>query len=143
MKYRIEVRAGQEEDILIYAKEQTPLLAEIEKMLAEPATTLIGYIGEQIFPLGLDEIDCFCIEDGRVYALAEQRKLMLKERLYQLEAKAGNAFVRINQSCLVRISRIESFSPSIGGALMVKLENGYQDYVSRRQLKTLKERIGL
>ena len=142
MKYRIEVRSGQEEDILIYAKEQTPALAEIEKLLIQSASPLMGYLDEEIVPISFEEIDCFCIEAGKVYAFVNLQKILLKERLYQLEELAGNAFVRINQSCLVRISKIKSFAPSIGGALMVTLENGYQDYVSRRQLRTLKERMG-
>ena len=104
--------------------------------------SFLGYLDEEIVPISLEEIDCFCIEAGKVYAFVNLQKILLKERLYQLEELAGNAFVRINQSCLVRISKIKSFAPSIGGALMVTLENGYQDYVSRRQLRTLKERMG-
>ena len=51
--------------------------------------------------------------------------------------------MKINQSCLVRVDKIKRFHSSIGGSLMVTLEGGYRDYISRRQLKIVKERIGI
>ena len=55
----------------------------------------------------------------------------------------GSDFVKLNQSCIVNIKKIECFDASLGGALKVTLKNGYRDYVSRRQLKAVKERLGL
>jgi len=37
---------------------------------------------------------------------------------------------------------IKKFDVSFGGALTVIFKNGYTDYVSRRQMKIVKERIG-
>ena len=51
-------------------------------------------------------------------------------------------FLKINQSCLVRVDAIERFSASIGGALSVHLKGGFKDYVSRRQMRSVKERMG-
>ena len=58
------------------------------------------------------------------------------------EEKVDKNFVRLNQSCLGNIRKIAHFDASIGGTLMVTFQNAHRDYVSRRQLKTVKERIG-
>ena len=67
---------------------------------------------------------------------------MIKERLYTVENTVGDSFIKINQSCIVNIDKIERFEASFSGALTVVLKNGYKDYISRRQLKIVKERIG-
>lgn len=143
MKYRIEIQESLPEEIVILAREETPILLRIEELLKEEKVQLMGYRGDDMMPLSLEDIDCVFVQDGKVYVLTSAEKLQVKLRLYQLAPILGDAFVKINQSCLVRVSKIKRFAPSIGGALMVVLENGYQDYISRRQLKTIKERFGL
>ena len=86
---------------------------------------------------------CFSVEDNRVYAVTEKEKLQLKIRLYQVEEMADKGFVKINQSCVANIRHIKRFDASVSGTLRVVFKNGYTDYVSRRQLKTVKERLGL
>ena len=82
------------------------------------------------------------VEEGKTYAVTEKGKYLLKLRLYQLEERLGEDFLKINQSCIVNVDMIESFKTSLGGSLMVTLKGGFRDYVSRRQLKTVKEKIG-
>jgi DNA-binding LytR/AlgR family response regulator len=83
------------------------------------------------------------VEAGKVYAMTLNHKWQLKGRLYQVEELLPSSFVKINQSCLANIRKIQRFQSTIGGTLQVVFENGYVDYVSRRQLKTVKERLGL
>ena len=61
----------------------------------------------------------------------------------ELEEKLPLDFVKINQSCLANIKKIERFSASVGGSLKVIFKNGHTDYVSRRQLRTVKEKLGI
>ena len=44
---------------------------------------------------------------------------------------------------LANFNRIDHFKASIGGALLIIFKSGYKDYVSRRRLKLVKERLGL
>lgn len=141
MKYKIKIRNDQDEDLVIYAKEDTDLLERIENLLKETDPTLFGYDGARAIRLEADEISCFFIESGRTYAHTKHGKLLIKERLYRIEEVFGDGFVKINQSCLINVSKIKRFDSSIGGALLVVLEDGYRDYVSRRQLKSVKERM--
>ena len=58
-----------------------------------------------------------------------------------IEEMLDESFVKINQSCLGNVKKIARFDASIGGSLMVTFRNAHRDYVSRRQLKTVKERM--
>lgn len=144
MKYTTIIDPAGEEEIIIHTRARTPEIEAFENYIARMNTELIGY-GEsgQILPLRPAEVHCFTVEDGRVYALTEKNRLTVRLPLYAIEELLGDEFVRINQSCLGNIRRIARFDASIGGSLMVTFENGYRDYVSRRQLKTVKERMGI
>ena len=65
------------------------------------------------------------------------------KKILQNILKICSNFVKINQSCIVNVNKIERFDTSVSGTLKVSLKNGYTDYVSRRQLKPIKERIGI
>ena len=144
MKYTIIIDENREEEVIVYAKKKSALTDEIESLVSDNKLGLIGYDknGEGV-KLIADEVCCFAAEDNRVYAITEKEKLRLKCRLYQLEEMLPDNFVKINQSCLANIRKISRFDTSVSGTLLIKFKNGYKDYVSRRQMKAVKERFGL
>ena len=143
MKCKIIIDADREEEIIVYTKKASPLTRAIEQMAREEEAVWIGYSEESMIPLDLKEVLCFAVEDNKVYAHLLQQKLLMKCRLYQLEERLPKEFIKINQSCLVNCPKIKRFDASISGTLRVVFENGHSDYVSRRQLKAVKERFGI
>lgn len=143
MKLGIVIDKNHDEQILIYAHEKTALICEIEQLVNNDSFDLTGYGETETVKLNLNEICCFITEDSKVYALTEKGKYRLKSRLYQIEQNLNDNFVKINQSCIANIKKIDKFKASVGGALTVIFKNGYEDYVSRRNLKNVKERLGL
>ena len=143
MKLQIVIDPNRDEKILIYAHEKTSLISEIEELVKSHSVDLIGYAQDETVKLNLNDIYCFITEDNKVYALTENEKFKIKSRLYQLEEKLDNNFVKINQSCIANIKKIDRFKATVGGSLTVVFENGYVDFVSRRNLKNVKERLGL
>lgn len=143
MKCRIFIDKEHEEEILIYAHEKTKLVENIEKLVSDDVFDLIGYKDREAVRLNTNDVVCFIAEDNKVYALTENEKLNIKLRLYQIEEKLSENFVRINQSCIANINKIDRFDASFSGTLVVKFKNGYRDFVSRRQVKNIKERFGL
>jgi len=142
MKHTTIIDPACEEEVIIHAKKKTKEIEELESYLDRMGAELLGFgEGGQIIPLRPAEVHCFTVEDGKVYALTEKEKLTVRLPLYAIEEMLPKDFVRINQSCLGGIRKIARFDASIGGALMVTFENGHRDYVSRRQLKTVKERM--
>ena len=144
MKYTTIIDPSGEQEVIIRARRRTPDIEALEDYIRRMDTELLGYGDErQIIPLRPDEISCFTAQEGRVYALTDTERLTVRLPLYALEEILGNGFIRINQSCLGNIRRITRFDASIGGSLMVTFSCGHRDYVSRRQLKTVKERMGM
>ena len=143
MKCKIIIDADREEEVVVYAKAPSAFTAEIERLAKEEDLVWIGYGEDTIVPLDPKDVLCFSAEVGKIYAYLEKEKLQIKCRLYQLEERLPGEFIKINQSCLVNTKKIARFDVSISGTLRVVFANGYSDYVSRRQLKAVKERFGI
>ncbi len=143
MKFSLHIDPEREEEIVIYAQENRAIFADIQRLLAAEETPLVGYEGEHIVVLKPKKISCFVSGDDKVFAICGEHRYLVKKRLYQLEEQLGRDYMKINQSCLANISQISRFSASIGGSLEVVFRDGYRDYVSRRELKKVKERMGI
>lgn len=143
MKLRIVIDPNRDEEIVINAREKSHLVCEIEELVKNHSVDLIGYTENETVKLDLNDVYCFYTEDNKVFALMENEKYRLKSRLYQLEENLSDNFVKINQSCIANIKKIDRFKATVGGSLTVVFKNGYVDFVSRRNLKNVKERLGL
>ena len=143
MRFRIFIDKEHEEEVLIYAHEKTPLVDKIEKLISDDTFELIGYKDREAVRLCINDVFCFVAEDNKVFAMTESEKFSLRFRLYQIEDNLSDNFIRLNQSCIANINMIDRFDASISGTLVVLFKNGYRDFVSRRQMKNIKERFGL
>lgn len=143
MKYNLIIDEEREEEIIIYAHKKSPLIFEIEKLLEKKDEDILGYKNGEIAKLNPKDIYCFFIENNKTFALLENEKMKIKNRLYKIEENLSSDFIKINQSCLANIKKIEKFDVSISGTMKVIFKNGYVDFVSRRNLKNVKERLGI
>ncbi len=143
MKFNLFIDKKRDEEVLVYAHESSKLIESIRELCESDGIELIGIKDKESEKLDINDINCFISEENKVYALTSKEKFQIKYRLYQLEEQLPESFVRINQSCIANIKRILRFDASIAGALKVRFKNGYSDYVSRRNLKSVKERLGL
>ena len=142
MDIKIFIDKTKDEKILIYAHEKTPLIEEIERLVTESTLDLIGYTDTEAKKINLLNVNCFISEDNKVFALADE-KLQIKIRLYQLEDLLDDNFIKINKSCIANIRQIKKVRATFSGAISVIFNNGYEDYISRRNLKSVKERLGV
>lgn len=139
----ITLQDGAEERATVYLTKNNPNRQRITAFFDELLEEIFAYKNKEIFKLSHDEIFAVAIEKGKTFVIRESDKLEVKERLYVLEESLGASFIKINQSCLINISKIKKFDASISGAFVVILKNGFRDYVSRRQVSYVKERLGL
>ena len=142
MKFQTFIDESCEERVIIYARSRNATVESIERLLSE-SDELTGYREGESIRLLPGEIYCITVEGGHVFALTEKEKWQLKHRLYRIEEKLPDIFIKINQSTVANITKIEKFEASIGGSLTVRFKNGYRDYVSRRNIKKIKERMGI
>ncbi len=143
MDFKLIIDKNKKEEVVVYAKEKTPLIEEIEALVKNNNETIIGYLENEAINISLKDVYCFTIEKNKLFAVMENEKLLIKERLYQIEERIGTDFIKINQSSIANAKKIDRFKASIGGSLIVLFKNGYRDYVSRRQTKNVKERMGV
>ena len=143
MKLKIFIDKDHEEEVIVYTKKKSELVSAIEKLIKQSDMNLTGFNETEAVPLTADEVFCFISENGKVYAITEKEKLLIRQRLYQLEENLSDDFLKINQSCLANVKKIARFDTSISGNLTVRFRNGYTDYVSRRNIRNIKERFGI
>ena len=143
MELKIFIDKDHEEEVIVYTRKRTELVSAIEKLINQSDMNLTGFSESEAVPLNAEEVFCFITENGKVYAITEKEKLLIRQRLYQLEENLSDDFLKINQSCLANVKKIARFDTSISGNLTVRFRNGYTDYVSRRNLRNIKERFGI
>lgn len=143
MKYKLIIDETKDEELIITCHHKREVFDQIEQLITNMDAQLIGYENEDIVILNYDDVVCFVSDNNKVFALVGKHKYLIKKRLYQIEEQLDLNYVRINQSCIANIKQISKFSAAFNGFLQVHFKNGYSDYVSRRELKNVKERIGI
>ena len=142
MKLNVFVDKAQEERIDIYIKEKRQIVEDIENLISEE-NILLCYKNSEIYKVSFSEIILLTVENEKVAVFTEKDKFFIKERLYMAEEKLSSDFIRLNQSAIGNIRKIRKFDCSVSGTLKVTFTNGLTDYVSRRQVKAVRERLGL
>lgn len=143
MEYRLIIDKNNPESLVLSVHERTAFVDSIERMLNRGTEEITGYADDEIFCVPLDEIYCFFTDSGRVYISTDNKKLMIKQRLCNIESVINENFVKINQGCIINKNFVKKFQVSIGGAIKVSLKNGFEDYISRRELTKVKRSFGL
>ncbi|MBE6681844.1 MAG: LytTR family transcriptional regulator [Ruminococcaceae bacterium] len=140
MKIKIVIDKDRDEEVLIIAKERTELVDKIER-LVKGDESIVAKRDRVSYNIELSEVVCFTSDDNKVFVHAGKDILEVDEKLYELEVSLPDNFIKINKSCIANIEKIKSFDATISGTLAVSFKNGYRDYVSRRRLKYVKERL--
>jgi DNA-binding LytR/AlgR family response regulator len=143
MKLKVVIDKEKDEEIIIYTHEKNELVTAIENLVNNSQMNLIGFDRGVMCPLNLNDISVFYTKDNKVYANALGKPYLLNYRLYKIEENLNNSFVKINQGCIVNISKIKRFEMSVGGFVQVVMKDGYKDFISRRELKNVKRRMGI
>ena len=143
MKFELIIDPAAEEKVTVVVKERNKIAEEIKALVTESEIELVGFMGKEGEKISPDEVCFFAAEGDKIFASTQEKELVIKSRLYLLEERLPKSFIKINQSCLANIDMITRFDASVSGTLRVYFKNGKSDYVSRRQLKYVKERLGL
>lgn len=143
MKVTTVLDDTREEEVVIYAHRRNDLVEEIERLVSQKPAELVGFCEDTAAILDYVKVAYFTVENGKIYAAVGDKRYLIRRRLYQLEQQMPASFIKINQSCLANIRQIARFEAALSGALRVVFKNGDIDYVSRRNLRAVKERLGL
>ena len=143
MEYVLIIDKEQEEKLTLVVKERTKIVDDIEKIIQNKTDDIYGYTDREIIKVDKNEISCIFTDDNKVYIYVGKTKYLVKYRIKQLEDTLDSSFIKINQGCIINIHSIKQFSSSIGGSIKVTLKNGFEDYISRRELTKVKRSLGI
>ena len=146
MRFEIKIEEGCDEPkIVVVTKRVTDEINEIVKKLSEEQSQVIaGFRGEQVIVLEPNQIVRIYASNGKVYAEAENGTYFLRLRLYEMEQRLENqSFVRISNSEIINLKKVEGFDLSFAGTICVSLSNGTVTYVSRRYVAKIKQLLGI
>lgn len=123
------------------------LTDEVRALLAKLEGTemrLTGFREGQAVLLTPAEVLRFFAQDKEVYAQTAEAVLLLRSRLYELEAGLDpHTFVRISHSEIVNLRQITALDLTLTGTIKMTLTGGVVTYTSRRYVKKIKEALGL
>ncbi len=84
------------------------------------------------------------LNSGKVVAVTDKGEYVLRLRLYEIEnLLLTDQFIRISNSEIINLKKVNNFDLSFTGTICVKLSNGVTTYVSRRYVPKLKKILGI
>lgn len=146
MKFHLRIDPEAEEEVLATVHRRSEFTDRLEALVlaGEQGERIIGYREDDWRELSFRDIECILVQEDRTYAIDSRgERFLLKARLYEVEKLLPDGFFRINKSAIANRDRIERFTASFNGAVDVIFKSGYQDYVSRRCFRAIKERMGI
>lgn len=130
--------------IILTASMTEEVSSAVKKLSEEPPPLLLGYKGEMIEILEENDLIQMYANSGKVFAVTQQGEYVLRLRLYELEKRLpANQFVRISNSEIINLKKVDHFDLSFTGTICVQLINDAITYVSRRYVSKLKKILGI
>lgn len=144
MKIEIITDTNEEELLVkIFAKQINDDVQKIISLLNKNQDSIIGFKNDQVFIIEESDIIRVYIEDKKVFIKTVDDIYSSKKRLYEIENSLGNDFIKISQSEIANIKYIKKLDFSYKGTIMLIFKNGDKSFVSRRSLKTFKDKLGI
>lgn len=131
--------------LIILTDSMTEEINDIVKKLSAHAPQIISGSKDQRIEV-LEETDLIRIyaNTGKVYAVTSNGEYTLRLRLYEVEERLNpHQFVRISNSEIINLKKVDHFDLNFTGTICVKLSNGTTTYVSRRYVSRIKKILGI
>ncbi len=134
-----------EPKIVITTAVVTEEINDIVRKLSEDTPQIIsGSKEDKIEVIEQDDLIRIYANSGKVLAVTNKGEYTLRLRLYEIEKRLNpRQFVRISNSEIVNLKKVNNFDLSFTGTICVKLSNGTVTYVSRRYVPKIKKILGI
>ena len=145
MKIHLHISEDQvDTEVHIYTAAYTKDIERIMQYLkSNSVENLIGYDGNDIHVIRVEDVFSIVIEDSRVYIHTDENEYESKLKLYEIENRYAKEFIRINKSSLISIKKISSIQSKTLSNPIIYLENGVEFPIGRKYFKEIKESLGL
>lgn len=103
---------------------------------------LFGIAEDQTILIHPSDIDFVYTEQRKVYAALESRNIEIKMKLYEVEQLlTPHHFSRFSKSVIGNLNHIKKFELAFNGNLCVYFHSGNKEYISRKYVSTVKEKL--
>lgn len=146
MKIEIKIDAAcTEPQVIIVTDQMTDEVNQlVQRISDETPKVLVGFLGDTLKILEERQIIRIYALAGKVIAVTEEGEYTLRQRLYELENRLDKSrFVRISNSEIVNLKKVNSFDLRLTGTICVSLTDGTVSYVSRRYVAKIKQVLGI
>lgn len=134
-----------ETKIIIITNKMSDEIDSLIASLSETAPQVIAGFNEDILRIiEPQELVRIYSSNGKVFAVTDTDELMLRLRLYEVEARLEHDnFVRISNSEIINLKKVKHFDLSFAGTICVSMKNGDKSFVSRRYVSKIKKILGV
>lgn len=135
----------QEPKIIILTDKRTDEINEIIKRFSEMNSDSMTAFSERgVEIIEYKDVIRFYSENKKVFVQTLKGKYTVRTRLYELEEKLDSKrFVRISNSEIVNIKKIQNMDTSLTGTICMHLHGDIKTYVSRRNVRKIKQKFGI
>ncbi len=128
---------------VIYTDAVTDEIQRAVDTLGGNDTPLIAQHGEQMVIIKPEDVRMIRVEGGDTVIYTGKEKYYSGKRLYEVYEQLGAGFMQISKQTVICLSRIKSVEAGFSGNMLLKLDNGLEDYVSRKYLPGFRKYLGL
>jgi two-component system, LytTR family, response regulator LytT len=113
------------------------LLKEIERNITKKGSSIVIRQGDKIIPLDSANVALFFVENENTYAYTfDQKKLLVNEKMEQLEASFSPIFFRANRQFLINRKAVKDAAQSFNRKIVVNLQVPFKEPIEIGKLKT-------
>lgn len=134
-----------EPKIIIVAASMTEEVSSlVQKLSGNNPKVISGSRNGKIEVLAQNDLLRIYAGNGKVFAATENVEYQLRLRLYEAEERLDpSQFVRISNSEIINLKKVNYFDLGFTGTIYVELANGATTYVSRRYVSKIKKILGM
>ncbi len=131
--------------VIIMTASMTEDVRDIIQKLSDDRPQIIsGSQNEKLTVLEPADLIRIYANAGKVFAVTDKGEYVLRLRLYEAEERLdARQFVRISNSEIINLKKVNHFDLSFTGTICVKLSDGSTAYVSRRYVSKIKKILGV
>ena len=119
------------------SKELSSIINTIQN-ISEKINLITAKRENNVYVLNVNDIEKLYSKEKNTYCFYNNQEYKIKKRLYELENLLdSNLFLRISNSCIINIEKIDCFDMGIVCITVVKFKDGTFENVSKRKLSTV------
>ena len=130
--------------IIITDKVDKEIEELVEKISKYKPAMICGFKDDIMRILDPGEISRIYSEGRKVTAVTDSGEYILRKRLFEAEETLElSRFVRISNSEIINLGKVQHFDLSFKGTICVRMNDGSVTYVSRRYVSKIKSSLGV